>query len=207
MTAGTVRAGTVTAGTVIRAPTGSRRQHQRVRRIVPVLGGALSLYAIGACAMDVPAGYVSVATLYGIPPTVLYAVGLAESRKTTPVGRRPWPWTLNVDGESRFYPSRRDAWTALQTHIRAGRTVDVGLMQVNWNWHSVKLVNAWRALDPYFNLRVGAQILREQFDITGDWHSAIGRYHAPANTPKGRANAQKYRENVARLMKDLTHAS
>lgn len=191
---------------MIRVPP-ARHLRRPTRRIWPVLCGALSLYTVGANAMDVPAGYVSVAKLYGIPPAVLYSVGLAESRKTTPVGRRPWPWTLNVDGESRYYPSRRDAFSALQTHIRAGRTVDVGLMQVNWNWHSAKLVNAWRALDPYFNLHVGAQILREQFDIAGDWHSAIGRYHAPANTPKGRANAQKYRENVARLMKELDHAS
>jgi hypothetical protein len=34
-------------------------------------------------------------------------------------------------------------------------------MQVNWRYHQDKLGSPWQALDPYHNLRVGAEILQD----------------------------------------------
>ena len=154
-------------------------------------------------ARDIPHAYVTVANAHRVPPAVLYAVGLTESRRTTPHGVRPWPWTLNVDGRAYYYPSRSEAWLALRRHVAAKRTVDVGLMQVNWNWHSKLLKDTWRALEPYHNLDAAARLLRGHYDATGDWWTAIGRYHAPANERR----AARYRLRVSKHLEDLAHVA
>lgn len=150
---------------------------------------------------DIPPAYIATARLYHIPPPVLYAVGMVESRRPSFAGNLPWPWTLNVEGTAEFYPSRREAWFALQKHIKQKRLVDIGLMQVNWHWHKERLGTPWKALDPHFNLTTGARILREQYDASGDWMIAAGRYHAPRNATR----AQQYRERVERVLKDIRY--
>ncbi len=51
----------------------------------------------------VPDGYRLVAEAHGIPSAVFYAVAMAESGKRIEPLRavRPWPWTLNVQGDGR----------------------------------------------------------------------------------------------------------
>ena len=125
-----------------------------VQRRVIWLGMVLGIAwpAVGWCAASVPEGYRVVAEEYGIPHSVLYAIALTESG----VGpndngvRHPWPWTLNVAGRGYVYPSREAAWHALNTFIARGeRSIDIGLMQVNWRFHKDKLRDTWQALDPY----------------------------------------------------------
>jgi len=143
----------------------------------------------------VPRGYRAIAAEYGIPYTILYAIALVESgRGLSDNGmRRPWPWTLNVAGRGHFYPSREAAWDALNGFIARGeRSIDIGLMQVSWKYHKDKLGNAWRALDPYHNLRIAAGILRDCFEQRRDWWASVGCYHSPANTVR----AQRYRLRV-----------
>ncbi|MDX1656622.1 MAG: lytic transglycosylase domain-containing protein [Candidatus Competibacteraceae bacterium] len=144
----------------------------------------------------VPPTYREVARVYGIPAEVLYAVATVESNLVLLSGRaRPWPWTLNVHGRGERYRTRLETWEAIQRHLAAGRrSIDIGLMQVNWRWHEDKLGNPWLALDPIHNLHVGARILMEQYRVSGDWLEAAGRYHSPAN---GR-HAARYRNLVKR---------
>ena len=63
----------------------------------------------------VPAGYRTVAAEQGVPASLLYAVALAESGTVVDAREkiRPWPWTLNVSGQGRFFPSRQAASVAL----------------------------------------------------------------------------------------------
>jgi hypothetical protein len=99
----------------------------------------------------IPSGYRSVAEAHGIPGALFYAVALAESgtRVDALGAMRPWPWTLNVQGDGRFYPSRRGATLAFENALMSGRTsVDVGLMQVNWRYHRRALGHEAEALDP-----------------------------------------------------------
>lgn len=154
-----------------------------------------------AGAEPVPPGYVQVATEYAIPPEILYAVASAETGLRLPSGiTRPWPWTLNVEGKGERYRTRLEAYQAIQAHLAEGRrSIDIGLMQVNWRWHHRLLLDPWMALDPYFNLRVGAHILRERYQESPDWLIAVGRYHSPAN----RARAQAYRARVVRRLERL----
>lgn len=148
---------------------------------------------------EVPAAYRQVAREYDVPPSLLFAIAVTESGRTTPGGRMlPWPWTLNVDGRAFYYRSREEASSALRKFLKAGHSPDVGLMQVNWRYHGEKLGDPSQALDPWLNLRAGALILREAYEATGDWWQAVGRYHSA--TPR---LAEAYRKRVARWQRRI----
>ena len=147
------------------------------------------------CANTVPDGYRTIAAEYEIPCTILYAMALTESGRSLNENRmhRPWPWTLNVAGRGYFYPSRQAAWGALNRFIERGeRSIDIGLLQVNWKYHQDKLGTPWQALDPYHNLRTAAMILQDCFRQRQDWWASVGCYHSPAN----RVHSERYRLRV-----------
>jgi soluble lytic murein transglycosylase-like protein len=156
----------------------------------------------GSAESVIPSGYRLVAEAHGIPSAVFYAVALAESgTRVDALGAvRPWPWTLNVQGDGRFYPSRRAATLVFEDALASGRTsVDVGLMQVNWRYHRQALGPVAGALDPYRNLDVAAASLTACHETHRDWWAAVGCYHAP-NDP---ARAERYRDRVRRLWRGL----
>ncbi|NKB61231.1 MAG: transglycosylase SLT domain-containing protein [Gammaproteobacteria bacterium] len=135
----------------------------------------------------IPAGYVQVANRYDIPPVLLYAVALTESGQSSlSDGRfRPWPWTLNINGEGHYFPSRQAAWQALQSSVDiANNSVDIGLMQISWRYHSTALGSAWQALAPYHNLTVAAAILRDCQKKNTSWNERVGCYHAPNDSAR-----------------------
>ena len=153
----------------------------------------------------VPEGYQTIATERGIPSAVLYAIALTESatRLTNSNIYRPWPWTLNVAGQGYFFDSRVEAWQALENWIRQGRrSIDIGLMQVNWRYHKEKLGTPWQALDPYHNLRVGAVILQDCYQTRQDWWASVGCYHSPANMQR----AERYRKRVVSHWRRITRS-
>ena len=131
-----------------------------------------------AQAEAIPAAYRQIAEQTAIPPMVLYALALTESGHSSAVGVRPWPWTLNIQGRSFFYGSRKAAWQKLKQAIASHQTVDVGPMQVNWQAHKKKLGNAWQALDPWRNLHAGAQVLADCLARHKDLWRAVGCYHS-----------------------------
>ena len=170
--------------------------------LLPILALVAMAPAVSA-AGSVPEGYRQVAQVHGIPSTLFYAVALAESGKRIDGPRtfRPWPWTLNVHGDGRFYPSRRAAIAALKEALGSGRSsVDIGLMQVNWRYHSAALGHAEGALDPYRNLNVGATILAACYQSRNDWWAAVGCYHAPNDAER----AMRYRQRVRGIWTSLT---
>jgi hypothetical protein len=153
----------------------------------------------------VPSGYQAIAAEQAIPEAIFYAVALAESGRIveSQAGRRPWPWTLNVGGKGYYYATRLEAWQALRDWLAQGkRSIDIGLMQVNWRYHQSRLGDPWQALDPYHNLRVGAEILQGCYANRQDWWDSVGCYHAPANP----ARATRYRRRVEAQWRRLTQA-
>ncbi|HCF4366167.1 TPA: transglycosylase SLT domain-containing protein [Pseudomonas aeruginosa] len=143
-----------------------------------------------------PPAYQIAAQRAGVPPAVLYAVALQESG--TPLRGRliPWPWTLNVAGASHRYATRAEACASLQQALRQvpPTRVDVGLGQVNAGYQAHRIDHPCELLDPYRNLAIAAEILREQHTPGEDWLIAIGRYHHPA----GGEPAARYRHSVHR---------
>ena len=151
----------------------------------------------------VPSGYQLVAAEKKIPDRIFYAVALAESGRKLPADRvrRPWPWTLNVAGDGYYYATRLEAWQALRGWLDQGkRSIDIGLMQVNWRYHQARLGDPWQALDPYHNLRVGADILQDCYANERDWWASVGCYHAPANPER----AARYRRRVESQWRRIT---
>ncbi len=151
----------------------------------------------------VPAGYRTVAAEHGVPASILYAVALVESGTVVDPSRdtRPWPWTLNVAGQGRFFPSRRAASEVLHAVLAAGsESVDIGLMQINWRYHKTTLLSPTRALDPYHNMRVAAGILRGCYQRREDWWAAVGCYHAPNNARRAARYQQRVRRHWQRLV-------
>lgn len=110
----------------------------------------------------------------GINPVVLWGIAMQESTRP---GHGPWPWTANINGKSMYYNTKQDAMAGISAAIKRGDQVDVGLMQVNWNWHSHEFPSLEYALDPKMNLIVATKILaRYAHHPTA---VAIGKYHCP----------------------------
>ncbi len=149
----------------------------------------------------VPIGYIKTGQLEGVPPIILYGVALQESEKMFGKYALPYPWTLNVAGKPKRYTSYSEAVHALKGYLSNGITsVDCGLMQVNWRYHHKRLESVYRALDPYPNLHVGASILREHHRQSGNWFTAVGRYHAPVDVVRAKAYAESVYRRIAKVM-------
>ena len=152
----------------------------------------------------IPSAYSMVAREAGVPPAVLYGVALQESSLLFSLaGERrslPWPWTLNVAGSPARLATRSQAEERLRAALRSGiRNVDVGPMQVNWRYHEERLGSVRRALDPFWNLRVGAELLRTHYAASRDWHVAVGHYHAPSNFRRAARYAELVFDRLGRL--------
>lgn len=156
---------------------------------------AAGLYAGAAHAQEVPPpAYQLAAQRAGIPSTVLYAVALQESGIRRNGRIVPWPWSLNVAGQSRRYATRADACASLQRAMRSTphTRIDAGLGQINLGYHQHRYASACDLLDPYRNLAIAAEILREQHTPGEDWLLAIGRYHRPAGVSLPPATGAAY---------------
>jgi hypothetical protein len=154
---------------------------------------------------SIPANYRHIAAEHRLPAEVLYSVAITESGQKLRSGKlRPWPWTLNVAGKAKRYPTRLAAWQGLTDYLQQGiDLIDVGIMQVNWRYHREQLVSPWQALEPFHNTRTGARILNREFQKTGTWKTAIGRYHSPGSQPKQQQRAEHYAQRVVTRMAKL----
>lgn len=166
-------------------------------------------FGLVMCTMTLQAGetpppaYGWAAREAGVPSAVLFAVALQESGVTLRGRRIPWPWTLNVAGESRWFQTREAACASLRSALHdVPRTrIDVGLGQINLGYHAHRFDHPCELLDPYRNLAIAATILREHHTTGEDWLTAIGRYHRPA----GGAAAARYRRRVGQHLSRLGH--
>ncbi len=182
---------------------GSRQDDARIRQwatqagIDPARVRARTITLNHDAAREVPPpAYQLAAHRADVPAAVLYAVALQESGAMLRGRLIPWPWTLNVAGTPQRYATRAEACAGLHralAHTPANR-IDAGLGQVNLGYHTHRYTQPCELLDPYRNLAIAAEILREQHTPGEDWLLAIGRYHRPA----GGAPAARYRRSVHR---------
>lgn len=142
-----------------------------------------------------PPAYQIAAKRAGIPSPVLYAVALQESGMLRGGKVVPWPWTLNVAGAPKRFDSQSGACLGLLQALRStpATRVDAGIGQINLGYQRHRYEHPCELLDPYRNLSIAAQILREQYRPGENWLLAIGRYHRPA----GGAPAARYRKSAA----------
>lgn len=165
-----------------------------------LVAGATLMQSITVAALDeLPVAYVVIAKAANVPADILYAVALAESGRSYKGVLLPWPWTLNVEGRSIFCESQGEAIVLAAEAIERKQLVDLGLTQVNWRWHQQRFSRVDDALVPMLNLKAGAAILREQYEVSGDWWQAVGRYHDPGQDDESLVSAENYRQRVKRL--------
>ena len=120
-----------------------------------------------------------VSTLYKVPGGLLRAISLTESG----MSGRPWPWTLNVYGRAYRDTNERQTVAAVRQFIARGITlVDIGPMQVDWQYHGWRFGSVRAAANPLRNVAVAARILRDAYAKTGSWVAAVGQYHGGDTT-------------------------
>lgn len=148
-----------------------------------------------------PPAYQLAAQQAGVPVTMLYAIALQESGMNLQGRHVPWPWSLNVAGQTQRFPNRAAACAALKRALQQFKPtqVDAGLAQVNVGYQQHRYQEPCELLNPYRNLRIAAQILLEQHQPGQDWLTTAGRYHHPA----GGEPAARYRAGVSQHLERL----
>jgi hypothetical protein len=129
-----------------------------------------------------------------LPRGLLQAIGRVESGRRDPETGQfaPWPWTINAEGEGKYFPTREAAIAHVrQLQARGVRIIDVGCMQVNLHHHPNAFASLEQAFDPLINARYAARFLTELNGGRADWRQAAGHYHS--QTPE---RAGPYREKV-----------
>jgi len=92
---------------------------------------------------------------------------------------RPWPWTINAEGQGFFFASKQQAIEAVRgLQARGVRSIDVGCMQINLMFHPQAFVSLDEAFDPEANARFAAHFLTALHAENRDWPAAIAAYHS-----------------------------
>lgn len=116
-----------------------------------------------------------------LPQGLLLAIAEVESGRRDPASGAaiPWPWTINAEGVPMVFETRAEAVAAVEElRARDVRLIDVGCMQVNLYHHPDAFGSLAEAFDPAINARYAARFLNRLRDSSGDWETAIGRYHS-----------------------------
>lgn len=145
-----------------------------------------------------PEHWAEAISISGMDSDLLYAIALAESGTTFKGMRRfgPWPWTLNVDHDPRFFSSRSAARKGLEQEVANGNDrIDVGLWQINLRWNGHLVHNPLDLLDPVTNLYAAAAVLQQCGDRFDSTRAVLSCYHAGSVRDIGLA----YADRVIRL--------
>jgi Transglycosylase SLT domain len=115
-----------------------------------------------------------------LPPALMGAIARVESGRPREDGSvAPWPWTINAEGQGRFFESKQAAIAAVRAlQARGVRLIDVGCMQVNLLHHPRAFANLEEAFDPVANARYAGLFLTQLYATTRDWVKAAGNYHS-----------------------------
>jgi hypothetical protein len=135
----------------------------------------------------------------GVPIDVLRAISLTETGRKRNGKMRPWPWTVNMEGEGRWFDTEDEARAYVYGHYKRGaRSFDVGCFQLNYKWHGKGFTSIEQMFDPIENAMYAARFLSDLHSETGNWVDAAGFYHS--RTPKyANRYKERFRTFLARL--------
>lgn len=126
----------------------------------------------------------------GIPRSLAVAVARQESSLN--------PFAVNVQGREIRPRSYEEAARIILEAHQAGKSYDVGIMQINSQWTRRWKMNPLDLLDPKVNIRLGISILEQEIRRYGMGWLAVGKYHSP-NLERGR----RYAWRVYQYMKGI----
>ncbi len=131
------------------------------------------------------AGFERICRENGVPPLLVLSIMDVESSR--------FPWCVTVAGREHRPRSLAEAAALARRAMQAGRSVDLGLMQISDWWLRRLKLSPETVLRPEINLRLGLAILRGEIRRHGPGWKAVGAYHSP--TPSRR---RAYARRVAR---------
>lgn len=129
-----------------------------------------------------------------MPAGLMQAIGRVESGRRNPESGAfgPWPWTINAEGQGRFFPNAPAAIAAVrELQARGVRVIDVGCMQINLHHHPQAFASLEEAFEPVANARYAAAFLTRLNETRRDWMLSASHYHS--QTPN---LAEAYRARV-----------
>lgn len=135
-----------------------------------------------------------------LPSGLMLAIAQVESgRPDADTGRlRPWPWTIDAEGNGEFFTTKAEAIAAVKRlQARGVRSIDVGCMQINLAYHPHAFSTLEQAFDPSANARYAVRFLNRLFDTSHDWMQVIAAYHSSSPSI-----GSDYRRRVMALWKN-----
>ncbi len=131
---------------------------------------------------------------YDVPKTLALAIARQESGCH--------PYILNVGGKDVRPRSKDEAVRIACAAMRAGRSVDIGIMQINSFWLRKYGWKVEQVLEPRNNVKVGVWILAQEIRRHGLTWRAVAYYHTPLhrNPERGRAYAQSIVRHVRNIL-------
>lgn len=137
----------------------------------------------------------------GVPRDVLMAIALAETGRRSGESVRPWPWTVNMEGDGRWFSTAQEALAhAQRRHAAGAQSFDIGCFQINHRWHGDAFESIEQMFEPAANAHYAARFLARLHDELGSWEAAAGAYHSrtPALAERYAARVARYRRTLAR---------
>ncbi len=168
---------------------------------------AMATRSVGAAAAD-PGELCRQAILlaereYRLPAALLHAIARVETGRPDPrTGAAvSWPWTINAEGQGRFFSTKEDAIAAVRAlQARGVSVIDVGCLQVNLHHHPRAFASLDEAFNPLANARYAGLFLARLHQSTRNWETAAAHYHS--HTPE---RAEAYRLKVLAAWPGMAH--
>ena len=115
---------------------------------------------------------------FKIPNKLLSSISIVESGTIKENKLVSWPWTLNVDGEAKYFNTKDETINFLESNLKKFKNIDVGCMQISTKYHLQKFNNISELINPENNVKYAAKYLRKLFHTHKTWNEAISRYHS-----------------------------
>ena len=131
---------------------------------------------------------------YDVPKALALAIARQESGCH--------PYILNVAGKDVRPRTKDEAVRIARAAMRAGRSVDIGIMQINSFWLRKYGWKVEQVLEPRNNVKVGVWILAQEIRRHGLSWRAVAYYHTPLhrNPERGRAYSQSIVRHVRNIL-------
>jgi hypothetical protein len=114
-----------------------------------------------------------------VPLDVLRAITRTETGRGGAGQLKPWPWTVNMEGQGVWFDTEAEARSFVFRHFKAGsRNFDVGCFQINYRWHGAEFSSIESMFDPTSNANYAAKFLAKLRRELGSWEKAVGAYHS-----------------------------
>ena len=142
---------------------------------------------------------VRAARAHGVPVDIMRTITRVETGHTRDGEFRPWPWTVNHDGDGSWHDTRREASQFLRALRQSGyRNFDIGCFQLNFRWHGEHFDSTGDMLDPRKNADYAARFLRQLLQEEGNWTAAVAAYHS-----RTKHFAERYAARFDAIRRDL----